>query len=72
MSMVMDSGSDVVTLDLQAACWSIETTGPELERCVINLPSRQVPLMSSGPEETIYWMEVRPQKKVGFDPTTIS
>jgi len=40
-----------------AACRSIETTDPELKRFVLNLPSRQITLMSSGPEETIYWME---------------
>eukprot|EP00037_Helgoeca_nana_P034587 m.422088 g.422088 ORF g.422088 m.422088 type:complete len:451 (+) comp36003_c0_seq1:240-1592(+) len=46
-----------------AACRSIETTDPELKRFVINLPSRQVTLMSSGPEETIYWMEELLERK---------
>ena len=46
-----------------AACRSIETTDPELKRFVLNLPSRQVTLMSSGPEETIYWMEELLERK---------
>eukprot|EP00038_Savillea_parva_P028822 m.67158 g.67158 ORF g.67158 m.67158 type:complete len:543 (-) comp8418_c0_seq2:135-1763(-) len=46
-----------------AACRSIETTDPELKRFVINLPARQVTLLSSGPEETIYWMEELLERK---------
>lgn len=40
-----------------AACRSIETTDPELKRFKLNLPKRTWILMSSGPEETIFWME---------------
>lgn len=57
---------------VQAACRSIETTDPDLKRFVLNQPSRQITLMSSGPEETIYWMEVGPSTNTCVSAITLS